>query len=166
MCLEATWPLSPPLQALDGFWYPTRPKCMFNLPNFSICNIPNGSETSLRPPSQYYRWPCIYQPQYSLEISCFMWIRKGEFWYETRWQDEQRSRGDLDDRAELKIHLLLVPKRYSWWVVVMQVKTLARTARKREWRIAGASVTQLTRNEHLAPKRKPAIYLTQFNARR
>ena len=42
----------------------------------------------------------------------------------------------------------------------MQVKTLARTAREREWRIAGASVTQLTRNEHLAPKRKPAIYLT------
>ena len=25
---------------------------------------------------------------------------------------------------------------------------------------------QLTRNEHLAPKREPAIYLTQFNARR
>ena len=37
---------------------------------------------------------------------------------------------------------------------------------EREWRIAGASVTQLTRNQHLAPKRKPAIYLTQFNARR
>ena len=45
--------------------------------------------------------------------------------------EEMRKRVKGTSMTKLKIHVLLVPKSSSWWVVVMQVKTLGRTARER-----------------------------------